>query len=228
MPADAPALKIENTRAMGAEVVLYDRAGGRGPQRHRRALRDERGLTLIKPFDEPQVIAGQGTCGLEIAEQAAEAGVTEADGAGLLRRRRAHLGHRAGAGGEGAGDARAAGGARGLRRHRPLARSGRRSLRNDRAGGGVLRRDPDARARGEITFPVMARLCGPGLVVSEAETRAAMRLAFERLKVVAEPGGAVALAAALFHGRSWARARDRHDLGRQRGPALFAEVLVEG
>ncbi|MGB8623089.1 MAG: pyridoxal-phosphate dependent enzyme, partial [Paracoccaceae bacterium] len=72
MPSDAPRLKIANTRGLGAEVVLYDRA-----EEDRDAigarLADERGLTLIKPFDEPQVIAGQGTAGLEIAEQAAEA-----------------------------------------------------------------------------------------------------------------------------------------------------------
>ena len=75
MPADAPRVKIENTRALGAEVVLYDRdtedrdaIGAR--------LTVERGMTLVKPFDEPLVIAGQGTCGLEIAAQAAELGVT--------------------------------------------------------------------------------------------------------------------------------------------------------
>ena len=78
MPSDAPAVKIDGTRALGAEVVLYDRATedrdalGRG-------LAAERGLTLIPPFDHPEVIAGQGTVGLEIAAQAAEAGVAAAD-----------------------------------------------------------------------------------------------------------------------------------------------------
>jgi threonine dehydratase len=71
MPADAPAVKIANTRAYGAEVVLYDRA-----TEDRDAIGAElaaaRGLALVKPFDDPQVIAGQGTVGLEIAEQAAE------------------------------------------------------------------------------------------------------------------------------------------------------------
>ena len=67
MPSDAPVVKIEYTKALGAQVILYDRATedrdaiGAG-------LAEERGLTLIKPFDEPQVIAGQGTCGLEIAQ----------------------------------------------------------------------------------------------------------------------------------------------------------------
>ena len=78
MPSDAPKMKIDNTRAFGAEVVLYDRAnedreviGGR--------IAEERGLALIRPYDEPNVIAGQGTCGLEIAAQASEKGVTDAD-----------------------------------------------------------------------------------------------------------------------------------------------------
>lgn len=79
MPNDAPALKIANTRALGAEVVLYDRPGGESREKVGEALQKRRGLTLIKPYDEPEVIAGQGTCGLEIAEQAAELGVTEAD-----------------------------------------------------------------------------------------------------------------------------------------------------
>ena len=74
MPGDAPELKIANTRAFGAEVVLYDRA-----TEDRDAigtkLAEERGLSLVKPFDNEDVIAGQGTCGLEIADQATEAGI---------------------------------------------------------------------------------------------------------------------------------------------------------
>ena len=78
MPADAPALKIANTKAMGAEVVLYDR-DGENRDTIGAAMSRERGLTLIKPYDEPEVIAGQGTVGLEIATQAAEHGVTKAE-----------------------------------------------------------------------------------------------------------------------------------------------------
>ncbi|MDO9525174.1 MAG: pyridoxal-phosphate dependent enzyme, partial [Gemmobacter sp.] len=78
MPIDAPKLKIDNTRALGAEVVLYDRATEDRDAIGAR-LSAERGLTLIKPFDDVHVIAGQGTTGLEIARQAAEAGVTQAD-----------------------------------------------------------------------------------------------------------------------------------------------------
>ena len=78
MPSDAPAVKIGNTRALGAEVVLYDRAT-EDRDALGLALATERGLTLIPPFDHPEVIAGQGTVGLELAAQAAEAGVTDAD-----------------------------------------------------------------------------------------------------------------------------------------------------
>ncbi|MBC7143378.1 MAG: threonine/serine dehydratase [Rhodobacteraceae bacterium] len=196
MPADAPRVKIANTRALGAEVVLYDRATG-DRDAIGAALAEDRGLTLIKPFDEPQVIAGQGTAGLEIAEQAAEAGVAGAEvlvpcGGGGLTSGIA-LALEAKAPGmrvrtvepEGFDDAR-----------RSLA-SGRIE-RNARLSGSlcdaIVTPEP-----GRITFPILARLCGPGLAVTEDQALAAMAAAFARLHVVIEPGGAVALAAALYH-----------------------------
>ena len=197
MPSDAPALKIEGTRALGAEVVLYDRAGENREELGARLAAD-RGLTLVKPYDEPEVIAGQATCGLEIAEQAVEEGVSEAE---LLTC--------CGGGGLTAGIALAVEAKAPGLRVRPVepegyddtARSlaaGRR-LRNEVQAGGlcdaILTPTP-----GEITFPVIARLCGPGLVVSEAEVLRSMALAARHLKIVAEPGGVVALAAALFRG----------------------------
>lgn len=197
MPADAPALKIANTRALGAEVVLYDREG-ESREEIGTELAAARGLTLIRPYDEPQVIAGQGTCGLEIAQQAAEEGIDAADvlvncgGGGLTSGIALAL------------EARAPG-----LRVRPCEPEGfddtARSLaagsiqRNDRMGGSIC----DAivtPAPGEITFPIMHRLCGPGLVVSDEEALQAMAQAFHRLKIVLEPGGAVSLAAALFRG----------------------------
>ncbi|OYX44754.1 MAG: threonine ammonia-lyase [Rhodobacterales bacterium 32-67-9] len=196
MPADAPRVKIANTRALGAEVVLYDRSTG-DRDAIGAALAEDRGLTLIKPFDEPQVIAGQGTTGLEIAEQAAEAGVTTADvlvpcgGGGLTSGIALAL------------EAKAPG-----LRARPVEPEGfddvKRSLasgrieRNTRTSGSLC----DAivtPAPGEITFPILARLCGPGLAVTEDQALAAMAAAFARLHIVVEPGGAVALAAALYH-----------------------------
>lgn len=196
MPTDAPRVKIDNTRALGAKVVLYDRAT-ESREEIGAALAEERGLTLIRPYDEPQVIAGQGTTGLEIAEQAAELGVAQAQvlvpcgGGGLT------------AGIALALEARAPG-----MQVRPVEPEGfddtARSLasgriqHNDRLTGSIC----DAiitPAPGEITFPILKRLCGPGLVVSEDDALRAIAQAFARLKVVAEPGGAVALAAALFH-----------------------------
>ena len=195
MPADAPAIKIENTRAYGAEVVLYDRARDNRDAIGAR-LAAARGLTLIKPFDDVQVIAGQGTCGLEIAEQVAELGITRADvlvpcgGGGLT------------AGVALALEARAPG-----LRVRPCEPEGFDDTTRSLAAGEVQRNAAPTGslcdailtpAPGGLTFPVLRRLAGPGLVVSDAEALQAMALAWARLKVVLEPGGAVALAAALF------------------------------
>lgn len=195
MPSDAPAVKIDNTRALGAEVVLYDRATEDRDAIGAR-LASERGLTLIKPFDMAEVIAGQGSTGLEIAEQAAQAGVTQADvlvccgGGGLTSGIALAL------------EARAPG-----LRARPVEPEGFDDVTRSLAAGSIQR---NARLSGsicdaiitpqpgELTFPVMARLCGPGIAVTEDQALRAMALAHDRLKLVLEPGGAVALAAALF------------------------------
>ncbi len=197
MPADAPRLKIANTRALGAEVVHFDRATEDRDAIGAR-LAQERGLTLIKPFDERQVIAGQGTTGLEIAAQAADLGVRDAD---VLVP--------CGGGGLTSGIALALEATAPGLRARPVEPEGfddtARSLlsgqieRNPRTTGSIC----DAiitPSPGQITFPILSRLCGPGLVVTEDEARRAMAAAFTRLKIVLEPGGAVALAAALYHG----------------------------
>ena len=197
MPSDAPALKIANTRAFGAEVVLYDRAtqdrDAIGSQ-----IATDRGLTLIKPFDEPQVIAGQGTVGLEIAAQAAAVGVIKADVLVCC-----------GGGGLTSGIALALAADAPDLRARPVEPEGfddvARSLRS-----GTIERNAQTAGNicdaiispqpGDITFPIMHDLCGPGLIVDEDEALKAMAQAFLRLKLVAEPGGAVALAAALYRG----------------------------
>ncbi|MEM1101468.1 MAG: pyridoxal-phosphate dependent enzyme, partial [Pseudomonadota bacterium] len=193
MPSDAPAIKIENTRALGAEVLLYDR-DGESREEIGKAIAEERQLTLIPPFDAAEVIAGQGTCGLEIAEQAREAG---AEGAEIFVC--------CGGGGFTSGIALATEGAHRVRPVEPdgyddVARSlvSGRIERNARSAGGLC----DAiitPSPGKITFPILQRLVGPGIVVSDEEALRAMALAFSRLKLVVEPGGAVALAAALFH-----------------------------
>lgn len=195
MPSDAPAVKIANTRAYGAEVVLYDRqtedrdALGAG-------IAADRGLTLIRPYDDAQVIAGQGTTGIEIAAQAADAGVRDADvlvccgGGGLASGIALAL------------EARAPG--LRVRTAEPagfddMARSlatGSR-VRNAAATGSIC----DAILTpmpGALTFPILRRLAGPGLVITDDQALQAMALAFTHLRIVLEPGGAVALAAALF------------------------------
>lgn len=195
MPSDAPKLKVDNTRAYGAEVVLYDRATQDRDEIGAR-LSEERGLTLIKPFDEPQVIAGQGTCGLEIASQAAARGITHADVIVCC-----------GGGGFTSGIALALEAEAPGLRVRPAEPEGfddvTRSLhsgaieRNAKLSGNIC----DAIITpqpGDLTFPIMQRLCGPGLVITEDEALHAMAHAWNRLKLVAEPGGAAALAAALF------------------------------
>ncbi|MGV1927115.1 threonine ammonia-lyase [Agrobacterium tumefaciens] len=197
MPSDAPKIKIDNTRDYGAEVVLYDRAND-----DRDAIGDrlssERGLTLIRPYDEPLVIAGQGTVGLEIAEQGLELGIDAAEvlvpcgGGGLT---------------SGISLALAAKAPNyKVRTSEPerfddVARSlaAGKIQRNATTSGSIC----DAIITpqpGNITFPIMVGLCGKGIAVTEEEALRAMVLAFNRLKVVVEPGGAVALAAALFHG----------------------------
>ena len=192
----APQVKIANTVAYGAEVMLYDRAtedrDAIGAQ-----IACDRGLTLIKPYDDPQVIAGQGTVGLEVAAQAAEAGVTSAEvlvccgGGGLTSGIALALADRA----------------PGFTVH-PVEPQGfddvARSLAagsiqtNNRMSGSVC----DAivtPSPGKITFPILKALCGPGYAVSDDEALRAMAMAFATLKIVLEPGGAVSLAAALWH-----------------------------
>lgn len=197
MPSDAPRVKIENTRALGAEVVLYDRATEDRDEIGDR-LSAERALTLIKPFDEPQVIAGQGTCGLEMAEQAAGAGITEAEVITCC-----------GGGGLTSGIALALEADAPAFKVRPAEPEGFDDVARSLAVGAIQRNTAMSGSicdaiitpqPGHLTFPIMQRLCGAGLVVSEEECLRAMAFAFERLRVVIEPGGAVALAAALFHG----------------------------
>jgi threonine dehydratase len=225
MPRDAPLMKIDNTRALGAEVVLYDRAGGESREAIGAAISDARGVTLIKPYDEPQVIAGQGTCGLEIAVQAAEAGVAQATVLTCC-----------GGGGLTAGIALALEGHAPGMTVRPVEPEGFDDTAQSLAAGTRLGHGHveagfcDAILTGmpgEITFPILERLCGPGIVVTEAEVRAAMREAANRLKLVVEPGGAVALAAALYHGDALAPGPVICTVsGGNVDPAAFAAVLT--
>lgn len=196
MPNDAPALKLANTRDHGAEVVLYDRPNRESREVIGKQMSEERGLTLIKPYDEPMVIAGQGTCGLEIAEQARALGVEKADVLVCC-----------GGGGLTSGIALALEAEAPDLRVRPVEPAGWDDTGRSLAiGGRVSVEDPEPSicdaivtpTPGELTFPILSRLCGPGLSVTDQEALMAVAQVFLRLKIVAEPGGAVAAAAALF------------------------------
>ena len=195
MPADAPRAKIEGTRAWGAETVLYDRARDDRDAMGAR-LAGERGFALVPPFDHPEVIAGQGTTGLEIAEQAREEAVEHADVLVCC-----------GGGGLSAGIALAfEAQALGLRVRTAETQSFDDTARS-LAAGERLSNAPGAAtlcdaimtpAPGRLTFPILQTHCGPGLAVTDEEALQAMALAFRHLRIVLEPGGAVSLAAALF------------------------------
>ncbi len=194
MPGDAPATKIENTRAYGAEVVLYDRA-----RESREAIAEgiarERGAALIRPYDDPRIIAGQGTTGWEIVQQTAAMGATPdavlvcCGGGGLV-----------------------SGCAIAIRHELPetsvyaVEPAGFDDTARSLQSGQRLSADPDAVSfcdallvptPGELTFSINKELLAGGLVVSDEQVAEAMRQAYGRLKLVVEPGGAVSLAAAL-------------------------------
>ncbi|HKY81550.1 MAG TPA: threonine/serine dehydratase [Sphingobium sp.] len=194
MPADAPAVKTANTRALGAEVVAYDRFT-QSREEIAQALVAERGAVLVPSYDDPFVMAGQGTIGLEIVSQAAERGI--AFGQILVN---------CGGGGMASGIATA------VKAQRPdlaiyavepegfddTARSLASGERQSVAAGARSICDALlAPMPGALTFPINRALLSGGLVVSDDQVRDAMRFAFSALKLVVEPGGAVALAAML-------------------------------
>ncbi len=220
MPENAPALKIANTRALGAEVVLYDRATEAREEIGDRLSRD-RGLTLIKPYDEPMVIAGQGTTGLEIAADcdARDAEVLVPCGGGGLT----------------SGIALALAEEAPDMRVRPCEPEGFDDTCRSLASGQIERNVlPEGSicdaivtpAPGDITFPIMKDHCGSGIVVTDEECLRAMALAFLRLKLVIEPGGATSLATALFHGDKLERdTAICVASGGNVDPAMFARAL---
>lgn len=196
MPSDAPVLKIENTKAYGAEVVLYDRANEDREAIGAR-LAKERGLSLIKPYDNEDVIAGQGTVGLEIAAQAKELGIENA--AVLVC---------CGGGGLTAGISLALADRAPKFRVHPVEPKGFDDVARSLASGEIQKNEALAGSicdaivtpsPGVLTFPIMKAHCGPGIVVTDDEALSAMAIAFSHFKIILEPGGAVALAAALFH-----------------------------
>jgi threonine dehydratase len=189
MPRDAPASKRAATEGYGAEVIEFDRYT-EDREALVRELAAERGLTLVHPYDEPLVMAGQGTVGLELAAEVEDLDVVlvPCGGGGLL-----------------------SGVATAIKALRPAARivgvepqasdDTARSLRaGERVAVEVRPTIADGQqlpTPGERTWPVIRALVDDVVTVSDAEIVEAMRLLFERMKVVAEPSGASALAALL-------------------------------
>jgi threonine dehydratase len=194
MPSDAPLSKRERTKAYGAEVVLYDR-----DREDREAIAGsiaaKRGATLVRPYDDPMVIAGQGTVGREIAEDMAALGlvpdivVAPASGGGLI-----------------------AGIATAVKARFPQTtvivaepeafddhtRSLRAGKREPHSGTGRTICDAlMASIPGEITFAINSQLLSHGITATDEEVGVAVGFAFRELKLVVEPGGAVGLAALL-------------------------------
>ncbi len=194
MPADAPAIKRRSTEAWGARVATYDRYREAREAIAERLCR-ETGATLVPPFDDPEVIAGQGTTGLEIAEQAAEQGLRP--DAVLVC---------CGGGGLTAGIALALADRLPETAIYTVEPVGFDDTARSLAGGQRLSNAPGGRsicdallspAPGELTFAVNRHRVAGGLTVSDDEVLAAMALALDAYKLVVEPGGAAALAAAL-------------------------------
>jgi threonine dehydratase len=194
MPADAPTAKRMRTEALGAEVIAYDRnTEDRAAIAHR--LVAERGATLVPPYDDPLIVAGQGTIGSEMVEDLAAQG---------LKPEIVFIGM--------SGGGLAAGVALGIKGRVPEAaiygvepdgfddtlrsfRSGRHET-NARMSGSICDALMSA-TPGEVTFPINSKLIGQGFAVTDEEVGRAVRYAFEELKLVVEPGGAVGLAAML-------------------------------
>lgn len=194
MPSDAPAIKLANTRAWGAEVVPYDRAG-EDRQAICETLARERGAAIIRPYDDRHVIAGQATVGLEIALQCQDLGVepdsviVPCSGGGLSSGIALVLRHLAPktavwtAEPEGYDDT-----ARSLAAGRRVGVDTMRPSIID----ALLAPMP-----GEMTFEILRDTAAGGLAVDESAVERAMAAAFAHFKLVVEPGGAVALASVL-------------------------------
>lgn len=225
MPQDAPKIKIENTRALGADVVLYDRVADDREEIARKIVGDT-GAVIVPPYDHPDIIAGQGTVGLEIAEQCTamgvvpDAAIVPCSGGGLI-----------------------AGCAIALKNAFPEMRvlaaepeefddtakslAADKRVMNPPATGSIC----DALQvpmPGELTFSINRTLLAGALTVSDREVRQAMYAGFTDARLVVEPGGAAGLAAAMQEKERIAGQTVCVVLsGGNADPALFAEILSD-
>ena len=224
MPADAPAIKLNNTRAYGATVVIHDRYT-EPREEIAEEIAQRSGATIVRPYDDPAIIAGQGTCGLEIAHQAAALGAS-LDAVLLCC-----------GGGLSAGCALALGKLSPGSDVYTVEPEGFDDTARSLARGERVSNEPGARSfcdallapsPGELTFSVNRRLLAGGLAVNDANVAAAMVYAFRTLKLVVEPGGAVSLASVLS-GRFDARGKTVALTlsGGNVDPETFQKVLAE-
>ncbi|HEY8949615.1 MAG TPA: threonine/serine dehydratase [Rhizomicrobium sp.] len=194
MPADAPRTKIENTRGYGANVVTYDRKR-EDREAIARKIQEESGATLIKPFDDPFIVAGQGTAGLEMIRQACDAKAeisrvfVPASGGGLASGTALAFGH--------------ASPATKVVSVEPdsyegmalsLAAGTRTSAPADKPSMADALQSP---VPGEVPFAVAKKYLSGGVVVTDDDLARAVSYAVRVLKIVVEPGGAAGLAALL-------------------------------
>ena len=224
IPADAPGIKVEATRGYGAEIRFYDRATD-DREAISGELARERSAVIVPAFNDPHIIAGQGTVGLEIAAQARSAGLDvdlllgPVGGGGLM-----------------------AGASLALKARYPSAEAfGVEPVGFDDARlsllAGVRQPAPpaprslcdalEAPMLGDLTFPILRDTLSGVLTVSDAEVAEAMRFAFNHLKLVVEPGGSVALAA-LLSGKLQLNGRTAAIIlsGGNVDPGLFQRVLA--
>lgn len=224
MPADAPKVKVEATQGYGAEVRFYDRMT-ESREAISAAIAAERGSVLVPAFDDPHIIAGQGTVGLEMVGQAQALGVAlgavaaPCSGGGLLSgiatavKALSPTTAILGAEPEGYDDTL-----------RSLQAGERRPVTPTRR---TLCDALETPCPGELTFPILKRTVTDVAVVTDAEVAEALRYAFSMLKLVVEPGGAAALAA-LLAGRYQSPAGGVFGLvlsGGNVDPDLFARVI---
>lgn len=223
MPADAPGLKIERTRAAGAQVRLYDR-WGESREQIAEEISARTGATMVPPFEHPHIVAGQGTIGIEAVEQARAAGaepglvIAPCSGGGLA------------AGIALAVKATAPSAETWLAEPRDFDDAGRSLRAGERqvnpAGMSSICDALLSPSMGALTFAVSRPLLAGGVSATDAEVAEAMRVAFAELKLVVEPGGACAFAA-LLAGRIALAGRTAVVVlsGGNVAPELFAEVL---
>jgi threonine dehydratase len=216
MPSDAPALKIAGTKQLGAEVILYDRAN-QSREAIAAELAEAKGAVLVPSFDDPWIIEGQGSCGLEAAEQlgfALTQVIVPCGGGGLA-----------------AGIALALPDAEIV----TVEPEGWDDMAHSLSAGEIIPVGKDAPPTlcdalmtprvSPLTFDVLRDRSAHGVAVSEAETAAAMRFAYRELGLTIEPGGAVALAAVLAGKVMLTEATLIILSGGNVDPALFAQIM---